>query len=335
MDLEEVFDEIEDLLYDADPAAAAAELAETGGELPVGTPGRAAYLAAAAETWRRADRLDDALRCAEAAIADGGPTMTGGHTVLIEVLLARGEHDRALASAKELRALVRTGGAADTALEHVAELFEEAGLLREAHRWFSLAVAGVDPDDPHLSIGPAFTALIGRRRVREALGLPADRLDQTGEWARQRFLTRLDASPAARRAGRTPAVSDRTTVGGLGPLGVLHWPQGQFERLIDAWPELADDYGGDADGHRQATEQELRALADQGAHLMVAPGSVEELIALAADWGVDPGESSTRARYAAELTATGRAVAWPPGRNEPCWCGSGQKYKRCCGRPAE
>lgn len=23
---------------------------------------------------------------------------------------------------------------------------------------------------------------------------------------------------------------------------------------------------------------------------------------------------------------------WKPGRNEPCACGSGQKFKRCCGR---
>jgi uncharacterized protein YecA (UPF0149 family) len=22
---------------------------------------------------------------------------------------------------------------------------------------------------------------------------------------------------------------------------------------------------------------------------------------------------------------------WPPGRNEPCWCGSERKCKRCCG----
>ncbi|MEV6140612.1 SEC-C metal-binding domain-containing protein [Nocardia sp. NPDC051990] len=22
---------------------------------------------------------------------------------------------------------------------------------------------------------------------------------------------------------------------------------------------------------------------------------------------------------------------WPPPRNAPCWCGSGRKYKKCCG----
>jgi hypothetical protein len=29
----------------------------------------------------------------------------------------------------------------------------------------------------------------------------------------------------------------------------------------------------------------------------------------------------------------GRRVVWPPPRNNPCWCGSGAKYKKCCGGP--
>ena len=23
------------------------------------------------------------------------------------------------------------------------------------------------------------------------------------------------------------------------------------------------------------------------------------------------------------------------GRNDPCWCGSGKKYKKCCGAPGK
>lgn len=29
----------------------------------------------------------------------------------------------------------------------------------------------------------------------------------------------------------------------------------------------------------------------------------------------------------------GTTVEWPPGRNQGCWCGSGVKYKKCCGWP--
>lgn len=48
-----------------------------------------------------------------------------------------------------------------------------------------------------------------------------------------------------------------------------------------------------------------------------------------ADREVRPDDS--RAAYAADQLRLGNADRWPPGRNEPCWCGSERKYKRCCG----
>jgi uncharacterized protein YecA (UPF0149 family) len=63
----------------------------------------------------------------------------------------------------------------------------------------------------------------------------------------------------------------------------------------------------------------------------IAPIVVAELDAYAAERDLDPGEASTRSRYAADLARLGRTRPWPPGRNEPCWCGSGRKYKACCG----
>ena len=44
----------------------------------------------------------------------------------------------------------------------------------------------------------------------------------------------------------------------------------------------------------------------------------------------DPAQEEVRLAYAAEVHAQGRTLVWPPGRNQPCWCGSGRKYKRCC-----
>jgi uncharacterized protein YecA (UPF0149 family) len=42
-----------------------------------------------------------------------------------------------------------------------------------------------------------------------------------------------------------------------------------------------------------------------------------------------------RAGYAASMNINnpGELIAWPPGRNQPCWCGSGRKYKKCCTAP--
>jgi uncharacterized protein YecA (UPF0149 family) len=51
--------------------------------------------------------------------------------------------------------------------------------------------------------------------------------------------------------------------------------------------------------------------------------------------GRDPATASTRAGYAAERAriAAPDLIAWPPARNAPCWCGTGRKYKQCCGHP--
>ncbi len=49
--------------------------------------------------------------------------------------------------------------------------------------------------------------------------------------------------------------------------------------------------------------------------------------------GRGPGAGPTRSSYAADRVriAAADVVAWPPARNDRCWCGSGRKYKQCCG----
>jgi hypothetical protein len=352
--IEGVFDDIEVVRSRADREDVGRDLEDAAGRFDVGQPGRAAYLAAAAESWTASGGLDDALRCAEAAVADGGETMVGAHAVLIDVLLARDELDRARACAHELRSLLAADDASDTAPEYVAEAFEEAGLLQEAHRWFNLATREVDPDSVEVSLAGELTALFGRRRVRQRLGLAEDRLDQAAERARQRILPGLGGGASAAADAVMDVgddlydevdnevddgvddmedLLDAMPAGRIGRLAVLHWPAGEFERFVERWPDLAEGYGGDPEGHRRQTEEELRELSLRGAPVAVALGDLDEYLAFAADRGVDPMQGTSRARYAAEIGRTERVVTWPPGRNEPCWCGSGMKYKRCCGRP--
>jgi tetratricopeptide (TPR) repeat protein len=61
----------------------------------------------------------------------------------------------------------------------------------------------------------------------------------------------------------------------------------------------------------------------------VAPIVIEEFLAWCAEHDEDPEEA--RAAYAAHCMRDGDAISWPPGRNQPCWCGSGRRYKKCCG----
>jgi len=62
------------------------------------------------------------------------------------------------------------------------------------------------------------------------------------------------------------------------------------------------------------------------------PILLEDYLAWCDERGEDPGQA--RASYAAHCLAEGDVLPWPPGRNEPCWCGPGRKYKGCCGMAA-
>ena len=112
----------------------------------------------------------------------------------------------------------------------------------------------------------------------------------------------------------------------------LSWfPAGEYERALDRWPELAADwaqvphidYCRRLDGH-------AKWLHAHGVRVRaVAPILVEDYAAWCAEHDEDPEDA--RAAYAADRMAAGDVIPWPPARNEPCWCGSQHKYKKCCG----
>ncbi len=94
---------------------------------------------------------------------------------------------------------------------------------------------------------------------------------------------------------------------------MLFWPEAAFTQLIAAFPDRAEALGSTWDEHRTLIEQVLQ----------------EE--------GPTPVEIATpellRANLAGEdveTVAAGPFLEWPPGRNDPCWCGSRAKYKKCC-----
>jgi uncharacterized protein YecA (UPF0149 family) len=71
------------------------------------------------------------------------------------------------------------------------------------------------------------------------------------------------------------------------------------------------------------------------ADLWIAPIHIDPFQRWCQSTGRDSTTPSARASYAAELarTATPTLIAWPPTRNQPCWCGTGRKYQECCGHP--
>ncbi|MGW4770317.1 SEC-C metal-binding domain-containing protein [Nocardia sp. NPDC004278] len=281
---------------------------------------RAQYLTEAADHWVMADDLERALRLHRAAVADGGPVVGDARVWYATFLLDHGTEltDNAERTGLALLETVLAEGTDDhVAYLTAAEMFEERGEFDAALRWLEaglgqqLALAD-DTSEPYLGLQEL---AIARGRIRDALGLPEDSIDRAAEEDRQQWLDQIIG-------GRPRAAHPSAT-------SVLYWPESEFAAALKRWPTLRDQYETH-DEHRKLVERTLRDLPSAA---RIAVATVAGLIDYAESIDVDPALAQTRAEYAAELAETGNVLIWPPGRNEPCWCGSGRKYKKCCGRP--
>jgi hypothetical protein len=125
----------------------------------------------------------------------------------------------------------------------------------------------------------------------------------------------------------------------------LAWlPADEYAEWPQHWPDLADspllhDDEGEPVSHAaycRRMEGRLRAHSEAGmTRLSVVPVRADEFRPWVAENAPEePDPSQLRAQYAADVARdSSRTVTWPPGRNDPCWCGSGRKYKKCCGAP--
>jgi tetratricopeptide (TPR) repeat protein len=150
-------------------------------------------------------------------------------------------------------------------------------------------------------------ARIERRAEREHVGLPLDEDD------------RLAPQPR-------PLIDEQIT-------WTLAWfPPDQHAAAATRWPSLGEQLS-DPTTYNSRLEGHLRQLhRETGRRPSIAPLDVDEFTGWAARAGYDADTGSSRSQFAAELARSGHAVAWPPGRNDPCWCRSARKYKRCCGK---
>ncbi|BBH71729.1 hypothetical protein ACTI_84140 [Actinoplanes sp. OR16] len=303
----------------ADPLGVAADLAKAAADGRLADPADAgAALTLAAEIAESRSKLDAALRYVDSALEalgkrDDAQSVTT-RAVRARILFRIGRADEATAEIEPLRpALLQHSDAAAS----VSAALAVGGRLREAEEWLSDAVQQALTDRGNATepttadeAGLLFFLLQQRHRVRHALGLQHDAHDNLAE----RLETRL--SNASARAAAAPAGD------------LLFWPQPEFDQLIKQWPAVTSSFGADWDEHRARLERELVRLAATGrADLSVLPSSVKSLTAYAgADR--DPAAPETLSGYANRPGAD--HLAWPPERNASCWCGSGNKYKKCC-----
>jgi hypothetical protein len=224
-------------------------------------------------------------------------------------------------------------------------------LAREMRGWYLLKAGATEegealfrelmaerPNDPELRI------TLGHARSDAGLQDAAlDAFDDALAVAKRRgYRKEIDRARVERRAEREHVgleldEDDRLAPAPKPPLGgpiawaVAWFPPDQRDAALERWPDLAEDLAH-PECYATRIERQLRDLHHALGHRpAVAPLIVEELLAWAADEGYDPGRGEARSMYAVERHRTDRSIPWPPGRNEPCWCRSGRKYKRCCG----
>ncbi|GIF18223.1 tetratricopeptide (TPR) repeat protein [Actinoplanes tereljensis] len=297
----------------ADPLGVAAVLAEAVDSGGLADPDDAGYaLTLAAEIAESRTKLDAALRYADRAVdayKTRDDTQAGAaHALRARILFRSGRADEAMAELEPLRPLLTRY---PDAAAYVTVALSVGGQNKLAEQWLTEAVQATlterdQPADPASAedAGQLFFLLQQRHRLRHALGLPHDTHDNLAE--------RLETRLANAAAAGGPADD------------LLFWPQAEFDRLLAKWPALTESYDKNWDDHRARLERELVRLTGTGrVGLAVFPGTVDGLAGDATD-------AKVRAAYARQQETGTNRISWPPERNAACWCGSGNKYKKCC-----
>lgn len=272
---------------------------------------RAELLLAASDQYGLAGDVDRQVDLCRQAVADGGRVHPDARCYLVAALLDAGRDDEAQPYIEALRSDPSRHVHVD---EFLGETLEAAGRLLEAVAVLTAGHARAKRTAP----AEAALLLQGRRRCREALGWPPDALDRAALRALDRARPRTPP-PDPGRVEPLPGEPEREIV--------VFLPEEEWS-AADA--EL--DPGFESfDAQRLFIERGLRA-STEGLPRVCVPLDRGGLTAFAAAHGRAPADAGARLAYGLHQVRAGAGRPWPPGRNEPCWCGRPAKYKKCCGR---
>jgi tetratricopeptide (TPR) repeat protein len=288
-----------------------------------------------AREYDRQGQHDDAVALHERAIELGWDSIPHPRSDVAEFHLRAGRHDEAAAIWAELKA----SDPDDVWLYNAAGLsYGEVGEHELAVAWLGEGIElAMRIDDPEGIINQLSDV---RRQSLGALGRDLDELEhrvdpyleewRSEEQAHRRRLTRLTES-----ANSVPVIRDTPRVDGREREDVvvaLAWfPSGEYEDAIRRWPSLAEDWSDVPHSDYCARlDGNIKWMRSHGVAIRaVAPIILEDYLAWCDEHDEDPEQA--RAAYAAHRMSEGDVIPWPPTRNEACWCGSGRKYKKCCG----
>jgi tetratricopeptide (TPR) repeat protein len=288
-----------------------------------------------AREYDRQGRHDDAIALHERAVELGWDSIPHPRSDIAEFHLRAGRDDVAAAIWAELKA----ADPDDVWLYNAAGLsYNKVGQHELAVAWLGDGIKlAIRIDDPEGIIDQLSHF---RRKSLEALGRDLDELEQrvdpfledwrSEEQTRRRRLARLIESansiPVIRDTPRSDDIEHDDVA-----VSIAWFPSGEYEEAIKRWPSLAEDWAGVPHGdYCGRLDGNIKWMRSQGVPIRaIAPIVIEPYAAWCAEHDEDPEEA--RAAYAAHRMRNGEAIPWPPGRNESCWCGSGRKYKKCCG----
>ena len=195
-----------------------------------------------------------------------------------------------------------------------AEMMEALKTPAKALIMFLAATEQLTAEDLNSPTGLPWAAQLvaGQRRLKWALGSPLDDFDLLGEMS--------DAEAADKYVRLLDLLGDPKVIEGR----IQVWHRTEIEVARRLWPQrfvaaAPDTYYRDVERALRAQDQRVTVIPQTYATWLESVRSLE----------------GARSREELDQLTTqgdgGPSVIWPPPRNGLCWCGSGTKYKKCCG----
>jgi hypothetical protein len=272
-----------------------------------------------------AGRHEEAIASFERALEFGWDVVPDGRCEIARVLLLAGrnrEADLVWAGLREADPegvwTLNAGGMA----------YGQVGRDPEAVEWLGeglrVAIGRDDPD--HVVDQMSDVRRVSLRRM----GAQLDELEREVEAFRARAAAHSQKQMAELRVAATRI---GVPVRGL-PATVAWLSEADEQAARERWPGWVDSLVVDEPfaQRRERMERHLRERRAQGdGPLVVVTIDLDSYATWCAEHDHEPIDRRSRSSFVEERRALGDGRTWPPGRNEPCWCGSERKYKRCCG----
>jgi SEC-C motif len=287
---------------------------------------RAEIIFELAAELERAARPEAALEWLRRLVEDGG---ADGALARVEIASLHYAADHADLAEAELSKLMAARLSDAMPYLSAGELLVERGDDEAAVRWFTMAALRLTDAERAAARGEhgwmswGYSVLWQRREARERLGLAPDDLDAGLLEPPGRRMSSFPSLEQARDDGR----AQRARL-----VRILVWPQAEFAIAQQRWPDLLDA-NVSFEQYRAQTESHMREIAVGCTRIQLLEARVPAMQAYADRVGGPIADPDVRRGYLDDRAKHGHVVAWPPGRNASCWCGSRVKYKKCCGRP--